>query len=144
MLMDSRLIGFLNRAAGHELGAVQQYLAQSRICKMWGLTEFSRQFAEDANEEMGHLGDLMDALLRLGVTPQASDVPSVRLGRSLEQMIEIDRELEYEAIRLYEEATEYCSRRRDTMHQALFERILKDELEHLNTLDTLSSKAKAA
>ena len=144
MLMDARLIGYLNRAAGHELGAVQQYLAQSRLCEKWGLIEFSRQFAEDSREEMGHLSDLMDALLQLGVTPQASHIPPVRLGRSIVQMMEVDRELEYEAIRLYEEAAEFCARRRDTTHQALFERILKDEVEHLGTLDQLSSKAKAA
>ncbi len=144
MLMDTRLIGYLNRATGHELGAIQQYLAQARLCELWGLTDFSRQFAEDSREEMGHLSDLMDALLRLGVTPQASHVPAVRLGRTLEQMLEIDRQVEYDAIRLYEEAVDYCARRRDTAHQALFDRILHEELEHLNTLDQLISRAKAA
>lgn len=144
MLMDARLIGYLNRAAGHELGAIQQYLAQSRLCEMWGMADFSRQFSEDAREETGHLSDLMDALLRLGVTPQASHVPPVRLGRTLEQMLEIDRQLEYDAIRLYEEAVDYCARRRDATHQALFDRILRDELEHLGTLDQLGSRVKAA
>lgn len=142
MLMDARLIGYLNRAAGHELGAVQQYLAQSRLCETWGLSGFSRQFAEDSREEMGHLSDLMDALLQLGVTPQASHIPPVRLGRSIEQLIEIDREMEHEAIRLYTEAADFCARRRDSTHHALFERILKDEIEHLGTLDQPDSKQK--
>jgi bacterioferritin len=63
----------------------------------------------------------------------------VRLGRSLEEMIAIDRVLEIEAIRLYEEGAAYCARVRDFSHHALFEKILRDELQHLEELDKMEA-----
>ena len=66
-------------------------------------------------------------------------MPPVRLGRSLGEMIAIDRVLEVEAVRLYEEASAYCARVRDAAHHALFAQILRDELQHLDELDTMWS-----
>jgi len=137
--MDPRLLGYLNRALGHEMAAVQQYMAQSKLCDLWGLAEYCSHFRQDVIEELGHVESLMGALLKLGVTPHATQLPPVRLGRTLEEMIEIDRVLEVEAVRLYEEAAAYCTRVRDFEHHALFAQILRDELQHLDELDKMES-----
>lgn len=134
MAIDPRLLGYLNRALGHEMAAVQQYMAQSRLCDLWNLADYCAHFREDVTEELGHVQILIDALLKLGTAPNATQLPSVRLGRSLQEMIDIDRNLEVEAIRLYEEAAAYCVRVRDFAHHALFTGILHDELEHLDEL----------
>lgn len=139
MAMDPRLLGYLNRALGHEMAAVQQYLAQSKLCDLWDMAEYCSHFRQDVIEELGHVESLMGALLKLGVTPHATQLPPVRLGRTLEEMIEIDRVLEVEAVRLYEEAAAYCTRVRDFEHHALFAQILRDELQHLDELDKMAS-----
>jgi len=139
MAMDPRLLGYLNRALGHEMAAVQQYMAQSKLCGLWGMAEHCSHFRQDVIEELGHVESLMEALLKLGVTPHATQLPPVRLGRTLEEMIAIDRVLEVEAVRLYEEAAAYCTRVRDFGHHALFEQILRDELQHLDELDKMNS-----
>jgi len=139
MAMDPRLNGYLIRALGHEMAAVQQYLAQSKLCELWGMAEFAGRFRQEAVEELGHVESLMEALLRLGIAPHAAQLPPVRLGRTLLEMIEIDRVLEVEAVRLYEEAATYCTRLRNSAHHALFEQILRDELGHLEELDTMSA-----
>lgn len=139
MAMDPRLLGYLNRALGHEMAAVQQYMAQSKLCGLWDMAEYCSHFRQDVIEELGHVESLMGALLKLGVTPHATQLPPVRLGRSLEEMIEIDRVLEVEAVRLYEEAAAYCTRVRDFAHHALFAQILRDELQHLQELDTMGA-----
>lgn len=143
MAMDPRLIGYLSRALDHEMAAVQQYMAQSRLCDMWNLAEHCAHFRQDVTEELEHVQSLMDALLKLGVAPHATRLPAVRLGRSLAEMIAIDRELEIEAIRLYEEAAGYCARVRDFARQALFERILRDELQHLEELSKMEASLQA-
>jgi bacterioferritin len=137
--MDPRLLGYLNRALGHEMAAVQQYMAQSKLCGLWDMAEYCSHFRQDVIEELGHVESLMGALLKLGVTPHATQLPPVRLGRTLEEMIEIDRVLEVEAVRLYEEAAAYCTRVRDFEHHALFAQILRDELQHLDELDKMAS-----
>lgn len=139
MAMDPRLIGYLTRALDHEMAAVQQYMAQSRLCELWNLADYCAHFRQDVTEELGHVESLMDALLKLGVSPHATQLPPVRLGRSLEEMIAIDRVLEIEAIRLYEEGAAYCARVRDFAHHALFEKILRDELQHLEELDKMEA-----
>lgn len=134
MAIDPRLLGYLNRALVHEMAAVQQYMAQSRICNQWGMDDYCAHFRQDVTEELGHVQSLMDALLRLGATPSAMQLPAVRLGRSLREMIAIDHVLEVEAIRLYEEAAAYCARVRNFEHHNLFTAILRDELTHLEEL----------
>ena len=136
--MDSRLHGYLTRALSHEMAAVQQYMAQSKLCGLWGMADYCSHFRQDVIEELGHVESLMEALLKLGIMPHATQLPAVRLGRSLEEMIAIDRVLEVEAVRLYEEAASYCTRVRDIEHQALFSKILHDELQHLDELDKMS------
>ena len=137
MAMDARLMAYLNRALTHEMAAVQQYMAQSRLCGLWGVAEYCAHFRQDVIEELGHVESLMEALLKLGVTPQATQLPAVRLGRSLEEMLAIDHVLEVEAVRLYEEAAAYCSRVRDVGHHALFSKIMRDELHHLDDLEKM-------
>lgn len=139
MAMDPRLHGYLTRALGHEMAAVQQYMAQSKLCDLWGMTDYCAHFRQDVTEELGHVESLMVALLKLGVAPHATQLPPVRLGRTLEEMIEIDRVLEVEAVRLYEEAAAYCTRVRDFAHHALFAKILRDELQHLDELDKMTA-----
>jgi bacterioferritin len=134
MAIDPRLLGYLNRALGHEMAAVQQYMAQSRLCDQWNMSEYCAHFRQDVTEEIGHVQTLIDALVKLGTAPNATQLPPVRLGRSLSEIIAIDRVLEVEAIRLYEEAAAYCARVRDFAHHNLFAGILSDELTHLEEL----------
>lgn len=137
MTMDPRLLGYLNRALGHEMAAVQQYMAQSKLCELWGMADFRDHFRQHAIEELGHVEDLMGALLKLGVTPQVTQMPTVRLGRTMEEILQIDKVLELEAVRLYEAAADYCLRLRDADHHALLSRILGDELKHLDEMGRL-------
>lgn len=134
MAIDPRLLGYLNRALTHEMAAVQQYMAQSRLCGLWNMADHCAHFRQDVVEELDHVQSLMDALLKLGAAPVAMQLPPVRLGRNLGEMIAIDRVLEVEAIRLYEEAAAYCGRVRDFAHHGLFAGILRDELMHLDEL----------
>ena len=139
MALDPRLNAYLTRALGHEMAAVQQYMAQSKLCDLWGMADYCSHFRQDVTEELGHVESLMGALLKLGLTPHATQLPAVRLGRSLEEMIEIDRVLEVEAVRLYEEAAAYCMRVRDFAHHGLFAGILRDELMHLDELGKMEA-----
>jgi len=137
MATDPRRIGYLMRALGHEMGAVQQYLTQASLTALWRLDEVSRRFRRDAEEELEHAQQLIERLLLLGVTPNGTQLSPIRTGRSLEEMLLIDRELESDVIRLYEEAAHYCARVRDGETQALFERLLQEEMGHLRGLDQM-------
>ena len=137
MHFDPRLSGYLTRALSHELAAVQQYLMQAKLVGLWGMADMSARLREDVNEELVHAERLMERMLMLGIPSNATQLPTVRTGRSVEEMLQIDRELEIEAVRLYEDAAHYCARIRDSETQALFADILQDELGHLGDLDRM-------
>lgn len=148
MMPDHRIIGLLRRALAHEFTAVQLYLAQARLTALWGQNEASGRFREDVNAELKHAEQLMERLLLLGMNPYASVLGAARVGRDLEEMLEIDRAIEMEAVRVYQEAVRYCEWRRDEPNHALFARILEDEIEHIRELDawlaTLPREARRA
>jgi len=135
MYADPRISGYLSRALSHEMAAVQQYLLQAKLTSMWGLSAQSAKLRLDVSEELVHAERLMERMLILGVPCNATQLPPTRPGRTLEEMLQIDRQLEIEAIRLYEEAANYCGRRQDVETQALMLDILKDEIGHLQDLD---------
>ena len=135
MHTDSRLNGYLSRALSHEMAAVQQYLLQAKLTGLWGMSAQSAKFRRDVSDELVHAERLMERMLVLGIPCNATQLPPVRPGRTLAEMLQIDRLLEIEAIRLYEEAALYCGRRQDLETQALMHAILEDELGHLKELD---------
>lgn len=135
MQADPRLGGYLSRALSHEMAAVQQYLLQAKLTSLWGLSDQSAQFRQDVSGELAHAERLMERMLVLGIPCNATQLPPARPGRTLEEMLHIDRLLEIEAIRLYEEAALYCARRHDGETQALMHAIMEDEISHLQDLD---------
>ena len=139
MQPDPRLSGHLTRALSHELAAVQQYLMQAKLVGLWGMAEMSTQICKDVQEELIHVERLMERMLVLGIPSNATQLPPVRTGRSVEEMWQINRLLEIEAVRLYEEGSHYCSRIRDSETQALFDDILKEEMSHLGEIERLLS-----
>lgn len=143
MAADPRLRGHLLRALGHEMGAVQQYLAQACLAQMRGLDEHGRRFRRDGVDELAHVERLIRRMLVLGITPNAGTIVPVRPGRSVEEMLLVDRELEIEAIRAYDGAARYCARAGDNETEELFATLLREEMEHLGSLDRALADLRA-
>ena len=139
MSVDPRTLGWLARALTHEMSAVQQYLAQSVLARLWGDYELSMHLRREAVEELGHAERLMERLIRLGVAPSAGNLPPARLGRSVDELLAADRVLEVDAVRLYEEAVAHARRMRDGDSVKLLEGILGEEIAHVREIDDLKS-----
>jgi bacterioferritin len=137
MSADPRTIGWLARALTHEMGAVQQYLAQSVLARLWGDENLAAHLRDEAVEELGHAERLMERLILLGIAPSAGNLPPARLGRSVDDLLAADRKLEADAVRLYREAHAHAVRMRDNDSASLFESILGDELAHVQEIDSL-------
>lgn len=137
MSVDPRTLGWLSRALTHEMRAVQQYLAQSVLARLWGDEELSRKLRREAVEELTHAERLMERLIASGVAPSAGNLTPSRLGRSADDLLRADRELEIEAVRLYQEAVAHARRMRDAPTAALLEDILAEEMQHVQDIDSL-------
>lgn len=139
--VDSRTLGWLNRALNHEMSAVQQYLAQSVLARLQGDEALSGQLREECLEELEHAARLMERLMLDGVAPQAGNLPPARLAREASQMLEADRQLELNAVRLYEDAAAHARRVRDPVCEALFTQLLAEEVEHVRELERIGTPA---
>jgi len=137
MSVDPRTLGWLSRALTHEMSAVQQYLAQSVLARLWGDEELARKLRSEAVEELGHAERLMEQLIAFGVAPSAGNLPPSRLGRSADELLAADRELEVDAVRLYQDAAAHARRMRDSGSAALLEGILAEEMAHVQDIDSL-------
>lgn len=137
MSVDPRTLGWLARALTHEMSAVQQYLAQSVLARLWGDEALAAKLRHEAVEEMEHAERLMERLILLGVAPSAGNLPPARLGRSVEALLAADRKLEADAVRLYQEAAAHARRMRDADSAALLESILGEEMAHVQELDDM-------
>jgi len=135
MSVDPRTLGWLSRALSHEMRAVQQYLAQSVLARLWGDEELSKKLRREAVEEMTHAERLMEQLIQFGVAPSSGNLPPARLGRNVEELLAADRELEVDAVRLYQEAVAHAQRMRDAGTAGLLSDILAEEMEHVQEID---------
>ncbi|MCA1979477.1 MAG: ferritin [Thiobacillus sp.] len=137
MSVDPRTLGWLARALTHEMSAVQQYLAQSVLARLWGDDRLAAELRHEAIEELGHAERLMESLIKLGVAPSAGNLPPSRLGRTADALLAADHQLEVDAVRLYQQALAHAERMRDGECAQLFASILREEMEHVNALATL-------
>lgn len=142
--VDSRTLGWLNRALNHEMTAVQQYLAQSVLARLQGDQALSGQLREECLEELEHAGRLMERLLLDGVAPQAGTLPPARVSRDKSQMLDADRQLELDAVALYEAAALHTQRMRDPVCTQLFTQLLAEEVEHVRELDHMNAEGTGA
>lgn len=139
--MDPRTVGWLQRALAHELGAVQQYLAQSVLVRLWGDAATADALKREAQEELGHAERLMRRLIELGRAPSGAAMAPARLGRDLDELNAANRELEREAVHLYDQALAHAERVRDVVTAALLDEVLRAELVHLESLQRGSAGA---
>lgn len=133
--IDPRTLGWLSRALNHEMSAVQQYLAQSVLLRLAGNETLSRQLREECLEELDHAARLMERLILSGVAPQAGNLLPARLAHEPKTMLEADRRLELDAVRLYEAAAAHARRVRDGASEQLFGQLLAEEAAHVRELD---------
>lgn len=141
MSADPRTLGWLSRALTHEMTAVQQYLAQSVLARLWGDTALANHLRHEAVEELQHAERLMERLILLGVSPSAGNLPPTRLGRDASALLAADRVLEVDAVRLYEQALVHAKRMRDVDSAALLEAILAEEIAHVREIDSLDGRS---
>ena len=131
---DQQVLGYLGRALSLELSAVQLYSTQAMLAAGWGLAEASEKFRAESIEEMGHAERIIGRMLALGVAPNASQLRPVRLGQTLQQLLEIDHAFEKELVKLYSDAVAHCNRCGDQDSRVFFESLLGEEQLHAKEL----------
>ena len=84
---------------------------------------------------MKHAEELIERILFLDGTPNLSKAIDLTIGRNVKEQIESDLKLEVDAVAMYNRAVETARQEGDNASRELFERLLKDEEEHVDWLE---------
>jgi len=133
---DTKVIEFLNKALKNELTAINQYFLHSRMLKDWGISVLAEKEYKESIEEMQHADWLIDRILFLEGLPNLQDLGKLRIGENVEEILEADLKLENQAIPLLRDAIEYSESIRDYVSRDLFNKILDNEEEHVDWIET--------
>ena len=133
---DSKVIDYLNQVITNELTAINQYCVHAKMCSDWGLDKLAKVTRDESIDEMRHAEELMDRVLFLEGLPNLQDIKKLRIGEDVKEQLSNDLALEHEAIPVLREAITYCRDNNDEVSKALFQKILDDEEEHVDFLET--------
>jgi bacterioferritin len=101
----------------------------------WGYERLSKQIKKQSIDEMKHAEGLIERLLFLDGTPRMEPL-GLSIGANVKEMIESDLKAEIGAIAMYNEAARISAEEKDNGTRELFIKLLKQEEEHADWLET--------
>ena len=133
---DAKVIEYLNRVLKFELTAINQYFLHARMFKNWGLNKLDDHEYHESIDEMKHADKLVSRILFLDGLPNFQALGRLKIGESVEEILKSDMAQELEAIPVLKDAVAHCESVRDYVSREIFERILENEEEHVDHLET--------
>ena len=130
-----KVIAALNEALKEELTAINQYFLHAEMCENWHYEKLGDYIKKQSIDEMKHAEVLIERILFLDGTPNLSELMKLTVGRNVKEQIESDLKLEIEAVALYNRAIHVARDESDNASRDLFERLLKDEEDHVDWLE---------
>ena len=133
---EPKVVEYLNTALRAELTAVNQYWLHYRLLDNWGYRELAKHWRKESIEEMEHADKLTVRIIFLDGFPNLQVLDPLHIGQSVKEVLECDLALELQARALYEEAATHCHAVKDYVSRDLFEKLMHDEEEHIDFLET--------
>ncbi len=133
---DAKVIQLLNEALKNELTAVNQYWLHYRLLDNWGLKKLAEFERHESIDEMKHADELAERILFLDGLPNFQMLGRLRIGETVEEMLKADLTVELEAVTQLKGAIAHCEKVHDYASRDLLSKILANEEEHVDTLET--------
>jgi bacterioferritin len=132
---NPKVIALLNEALKEELIAVNQYFLHAEMCENWHYDRLGGYIKKQSIDEMKHAEALIERILFLDATPTMTEAMQLTVGQNVQAQIESDLKLEINAVAMYNRAIQVSGKEGDNASRDLFERLLKDEEEHVDWLE---------
>lgn len=133
---DPEVIEFLNEQLTGELTAINQYFLHAKMQENFGWPKLAEYTRHESFDEMKHAEVLTDRILFLEGLPNYQRLFHVRIGQTVTEMFQADRQVEIEAIDRLRRGIDIMRTKGDITSAKIFESILKDEEEHIDYLET--------
>lgn len=133
---NEKVIQQLNEGLQGELTAILQYIVHAEMCQNWGYGRLGAYIKKQAIDEMKHAEGLIERILFLGGVPKVDTMPAPAIGATVKAQLDHDLAAELAAVKQYNSAAEICGKAGDNASRALFEKMVKDEEEHADFLES--------
>jgi len=131
---NQTVIGKLNDALREELTAINQYFVHAEMCHNWKYHRLGNFIKKQSIGEMKHAEELIERILFLDATPNMQPLP-LAIGQDVKTQLKNDCDLELKAVAMYNESIKTAREAGDNASRELFERLLRDEEEHVDFLE---------
>ena len=132
---NPKVIAALNEALKEELTAINQYFLHAEMCENWHYSRLGDYIKKQSIDEMKHAEALIERLLFLDATPAMTELMRLTVGKNVKEQLESDLTLELNAVAMYNRFVQISREEGDNASRELFERLLKDEEEHVDWLE---------
>ncbi len=132
---NAKVIEALQEALHEELTAINQYFLHAEMCENWHYSKLGDFIKKQSIDEMKHAEALIERMLFLDSTPNLTLPLQLTVGKNVKAQIESDLALEISAVGLYNRAIKTARDGGDNASRELFERLLKDEEDHVDWLE---------
>jgi bacterioferritin len=134
MKVDPEVIALLNEVLTAELTAINQYFIHAKMAKNWGYSKLAEHMRHESIDEMKDADMVIDRILYLEGIPNMQRYNPVRVGETVREMHEVDRDLEADAIDRLNRAIARCRDAGDNGTRVMLEEILSGEESHYDEL----------
>ena len=132
---NPKVIASLNEALKEELTAINQYFLHAEMCENWHYHKLASYIKKQSIDEMKHAETLIERILFLDGTPNLTELMKLNVGASVKDQLAGDLTLEVNAVAMYNRFVKLAREEVDNTSAELFERLLKDEEEHVDWLE---------
>jgi bacterioferritin len=129
------VIAALNDALKEELSAINQYFLHAEMCENWHYGKLGDFIRKQSIDEMKHAESIIERILFLDGTPKMTELMHLNIGQSVKEQLTNDLQLEINAVEMYNRFVALARDAGDNASRELFERLLKDEEEHVDWLE---------
>jgi bacterioferritin len=132
---NPKVIAELNAALKEELTAISQYFLHAEMCENWKYDKLGDHIKKQSIDEMKHAEALIERILFLDGSPTLTDSLQLGVGQNVKEQLASDLKLEINAVAQYNNAIKVAAEAGDNASRVLFERLLKDEEEHVDWIE---------
>ena len=133
---DPEVIALLNEQLTSELTAINQYFLHAKIQEDWGYKELAAYTRKESIEEMVHAEEITERILFLGGLPNYQRLGTLAIGQTVPEQFQADLAIELAVVARLRPGVQMCREKGDHTSANLLEKILGNEEEHIDYLET--------